>query len=59
VWLRKVEKAFDEQTFELATAKRKVKALEDALRLTTNTKRKKVPLDPNRAFASIVEIRRA
>ena len=59
VWQRKVEKAFDEQTFELAQAKRKFKALEEALRLTTTTRRRKVQLDPNSSFASIVEVRRA
>ena len=59
VWQRKVEKAFDKQTFKLAQAERKVKALEEALRLTTTTRRRKVQLDPNSSFASIVEVRRA
>lgn len=36
-----------------------MQALEDALALTTNTKRKKVQLDPNYSFASIMEVRRA
>jgi len=57
--MRKVEKAFNKHTFELVRVKRKVKALEDALTLTTNTKRRKVPLDLNHAFALVVEVRRA
>ena len=59
VWQRKVEKAFNKQTFELAKAEQKVKALEEALRLTTTTRRKKVQPDQNSSFASIVEVRRA
>lgn len=59
MWQRKVGKAFDEQIFELAQGKRKVKALEEALCLTTTTWRRKVQLDPNSSFALIVEVRRA
>jgi len=59
VWQRKLEKAFNEQTFKLAKAERKFKALEEAFRLTTTTQRKKVQPDPNSSFASIVEVRRA
>ena len=57
LWHRKVKKAFDKQTFKLAAAKRKIKALEGALRLTTHHKRKKVQVDPNSKFASIAAVR--
>jgi len=57
--MRKIEKAFNKQTLKLVRARRKVKALEDALTFTTNTKRRKVLLDPNYSFALSVEVRRA
>jgi hypothetical protein len=59
VWQRKVKKAFDEQAFELAVAKRKVEALEEALRLTKHARRKRVQVDSNSSFASITQVRRA
>jgi hypothetical protein len=57
LFLRKIEKGFDEHAFELAAAQRKIESLEAAPKLEIATRRKKVQVDPNTTFAGIAEIR--
>lgn len=59
LFLRKVEKAFDEQSFELAAAKRTVESLERTLALTTASKKRRVHPDPNSSFSTITSVREA
>jgi len=59
LFLRKVEKAFDEQSFELAAAKRTVESLERTLALTTASKKRRVHPDPNSSFSTISSVRAA
>ena len=57
LFLRKVGKAIDEKTFELATCKRRIQDLEAEIDRIRSTKRRKVEEDPNTLFANIKTIR--
>ena len=55
---RKIEKSFNNQLFENAYSKEKIKALEAQLEATKSRKRKKVETSPNSRFATINQISR-
>ena len=59
ILFRKVEKAMDQQAFELARLQQENRALRAQLEAVKKTKRKKVVVDPNTVFASIEQIHRA
>ncbi|KAL0940515.1 transposase [Colletotrichum truncatum] len=56
---RKVQKGFDEQSYKLAVAQRKIEALEAEVEASRARKRKKVTTSPNSKFANIEAIRKA
>jgi len=59
LFLKKVEKAFNKQSFKLAVAKWTVESLERTLALTTASKKRRVYPDPNSSFSTISSVRAA
>jgi len=57
--MRKAYKGFDNMAFQLATIQQQLQAVQEDLKRVRGRKRRKVEIDPNRAFAGIEEIRRA
>lgn len=56
---RKITKGFDEKDFQLATAHRRIQALETKVESMRPRKRKKVEISPNSKFATIEDVQRA
>jgi hypothetical protein len=59
ILFRKVEKAFDQKDFRLATLQRRVDELEATVERLKPSKRRRVVPDPNQVFADIENIRQA
>jgi len=56
---RKVEKAFNQKNYQLATQAREIEALKATVERLKPTKRRRVVPDPNTIFATIDDIHRA
>ena len=57
--MRKAYKGFDNMAFQLATVQQQLQAAQENLERLRGRKRRRVEIDPNKAFAGIMEIRRA
>jgi len=59
LFMRKAYKGFDNMAFQLATIQQQLQAAQEDLERARGRKRRRVEIDPNKAFAGINEIRRA
>jgi hypothetical protein len=59
LFMRKAYKGFDNMAFQLATFQQQLQAVQEDLERARGRKRRRVEIDPNKAFAGITEIRRA
>ena len=57
LFMRKAYKGFDNMAFQLATTQQQLQAAQKDLERTRGRKRRRVEIDPNKAFAGIKEIR--